>query len=187
MYRSDRHSVIVEGQNRELQLASQIRTLGRDGTLVALFRGDDDFLGWAMKSTGWPMSQEEMATPNRINSLVLIEATYGVVRLTRDILKTSRHSGTPIQFSIGLRNMMWNGQGPQLLEGKADRNMHFASRVQSEVDNGVFSVFASGDQSPERIAFMLVAEIYRRFGVPDERVPYSEIVDGERRIVPAQF
>jgi hypothetical protein len=187
MYSADRRSMIVQGQARELQLSTQIRRIGRDGRFIALFRGDDDFLGWAMKGTGWPLRPDQLASPNRVNSLVLIEATYGAVVLANHLLQLANPLTTPIQFSIGLRNMKWNGQGPMLLNGKADRQMHFAPQVQADVDSCLFSVLAPEDQSPERTTFMLASEIYRRFGLPDDRVPYTEIEEGERRVVPAQF
>lgn len=183
----DRRSQIIDGRVREVRIGTQARQIFRDGRFIAMFPGDDSFLGWAMKSSGWPMSSAQENTPWRINSLVLIEATYLSVLLANSLLKLAKPSGAPIQYSIGLKNMKYKDQGPLILNGKADRNLHQYPQVQADFESGVFSLLPVENDKPERVSFKLVAEIYRRFGIPDDRIPYSEIIDGQRRLVPSAF
>lgn len=187
LYDSQQQSVIVDGNARELLFRSQGRRITRFGAFTALFRGDDDFLGWAMRSQGWPITGAQKNTPWRINSLVLIESTRNCVNLAIELSKFGSPLPQSIQFVIGFKNLLWHNKGPLLLDGKADVNMPFRQQVPTETGECFFSITAKLDESPERIAFRLVAEIYHLFNLTDDRIPYTKWDGKERSIDIAQF
>jgi hypothetical protein len=184
---SQQRSTIVDGMARELLFSSQGRRIIRTGEFSVLFRGDDDFLGWAMRGGGWPIPEKQLESPWQINSLVLIEATYCSVVLAKQLLQQGKPKPNMIQYVIGYKNLLWNGRGPKLLDGKADQQLQLRQRVPTDVGDCFFSVVADDEEPEARTAFRLVAEIYHLFHLVDDRIPYSKVDDSRRIIDIAQI
>jgi hypothetical protein len=187
LYAADFQSTIVEGTAREIILRSQARRITRSGEFTALFEGGDDFLCWAMRGEGWPMTPSQLAGPWTINPLVLVESTHNCVTLAKQLLAYAEAEPTLVQFVIGFSNLSRDGKAPYLLDGKADRQRLGRPKVQGPRGDCFFSIIAPKEQSAERVAFRLVAEIYHMFNLVDDVIPYTAIVDGERAIDITQF
>ncbi len=128
-----------------------------------------------------------MAAPFTINSLVLVEATFNCVTLAKQMLQYAQPDAGPVQFVIGFKNLMKDGQPPKILDGKADRERLSYPRVQGPKGDCFFSVVAPSDQSSERVAFRLVSEVYHFFNLVDDVIPYSAILDRNRVVDPSQI
>jgi hypothetical protein len=187
LYSTDHESAAIDVNSRTVKFNSQIRRITRDGKFSALFRGDDNFLGWAVRQAAWAKDQEALNSEWRINSLVLIEATYQCVKLVKEIFALAVPPAIEAQFLMGYRNLLWNGKGPKLLKGKADRNMLMRQQIPSDKGDHLSSVISSASETTERTTFRLVSEVYHLFGLMDEDVPYSAVTDEGRVINPADF
>lgn len=177
----------VDAYGRTATFNSQIRHLSRDGKFSALFMGDDSFLGWALRQETWGGNQGRVDSEWRINSIVLTEATYECVLMTQKIFNLAVPPVTETQFFMGYRNMLWQGKGPRLLKGKADRNMFMREQLPSDKGEHIVSIVSPASESVGRTTFRLVSDVYHSFGVMDEFVPYSVLENEERVIDPAEF
>lgn len=180
---------IVDGEAGRIVLSSQARHIARDGKFTAVFKGDDNFLGWAMRPNLWKSSSNQPIdkSPYRINSIVIAEATFESISLAKKIFEFAVPPISEIQYFIGYRNLLQDGQGPLLLNGKADANMHQRPLVGSKVGEHLASLTASSSESAERVSLRLVAEIYHLFGLMDDLIPYSVSTSEGRVIDPATF
>ena len=133
------------------------------------------------------MSPSQLEGPWTINSLVLVEATHNCVTLSKQLLTYARPEPNLVQFVIGFQNLSRDGKAPYLLDGKADRQRLMRPRVQGSKGDCFFTIVAPKEESAERVAFRLVAEIYHSFNLVDDAIPYTAIVDGEQVVDPSQF
>lgn len=186
-YSAQFQSKLVDGNSREAVLNSQARRVTEDGKIVSLFSGGDDFLGWGMRSAGWAVPEQNKNTPLQINSLVLIEATFNFVSMARALFAEAHPSPESMVFVAGYKYLKNSFGGPSLLDGKADRNMYMRPRIPSEDDGNEARITVKREESVGRTAFRLIAGIYHRFNLTDNKVPYTLEGSGHREIDPTQF
>ncbi len=91
---------IVKGQLRRATIPGyKSLELWRDGTLVFVATGDDDFLSWGTPAV------VGLKHALLLNQLVLIESTYLFVELSRQVFDLARPRPKEIQYQLELRNM----------------------------------------------------------------------------------
>jgi hypothetical protein len=126
----------------------------------------------------------------RINPLVLIEATYLFVELSRLIFEKARPEPKTIQYALGLKNMTLDGRPCVLTPGPlAGFAWEFGTDFQQppQPDISVSVIWNDPQIKLGRVAFLLVREVYRWFGIEDEAIPYKEREGDEFVLSPEQI
>ena len=173
----------LRGQLRRAVAAGyKLIELWRDGTLIFAATGDEDFLCWGRRQSGMDFL--------RINPLVLIESTYLFAELSRLILEKAHPVPKKIHFVIDLDNMILDEKPCVLAPGPiGSLGWQFGrdSRHPPQT-RATFVVQVNGSPiHPGRVAFLMVREVYRWFGIEDESIPYTEREGDEVVISPQQI
>jgi hypothetical protein len=172
-------SRIVGGQLRRVVTPGfRLLELSRSGILIHVSEGDFEGLCWGRidKQEKWFL----------INQLVLVENVYLFCVLCGAAYKEYLQKGDQVVYDLQLLRMSRDGENCRLEPGPLDRWGGRSVRVAPE-ESGSRSITTSfGFESPARVAFSLLAELYAWFGIEVERVPYSQetqegrIVDQEK-------
>lgn len=174
---------IVRGQlRRAVAAGGKIFELWRDGTLIFAASGDEDFLCWGRRPPGMAFL--------RINPLALIESTYLFAELSRLVFERAQPHPKAIQYALGLEGMTFNGKPCVLIPGPIGG---FAWEFGTDVHQppqpraSVSLMWNNSPIKPGCVAFLLVREVYRWFGIEDEAIPYKEREGDEFVISPEQI
>lgn len=175
---ADKESQIVEGRFRRSMFAkSRLIELWKDGLFIFLAEGDADFLGW---STGTTVDQ-----PLRIRNFVLAEAVLHFCWLIKLVFDEAQPKPAVIRLEVGFDNLD-RAAGRAILSGTADRNGITAfpwNQKTAPASPFEVSVLAKLDEyDAELKAFLLLEQIYHRFGFNSESVPYAKIESGVSKI-----
>jgi hypothetical protein len=168
----ERPSEILRGTSRRVSIPSyKSMQLSVDGELIVLVVGDEDFLAWA--------SNSKLGQPIRINSFVLAEVVLIFALYVKNIYKFGKPQPTSIRLYIGLERMSRDSK-PSILTSV--RVGPYASHSNSTdrsapSSNCLESVYVPLDETPERMSFLLRAQLYRWFGFDDSNIPYTETLD----------
>jgi len=168
-------SEIVRGELRRSVNPGKILEVWRDGTIVFAAEGDSDFLSWGKRSI-----------PGKalyINPLVLIEATYLFGELSRRIFSKSIPGTKEVVYKLELRHMTVNSQPCYLVPGPLGSHSFVVPKAPASY--AIFSINWTGsDIKSGEVAYNVVREVYRWFGMNDDEIPYTDRVDN-RTIISA--
>ena len=166
---------IVRGQlQRAVAPEAKIIELWRDGTVIFAGTADEDFLCWGRHST--------IGGGLRINPLALVESTYLFAELSRRIFESGKPQPTVLQYRLALENLNPDGNPCLLTPGPLGSfSWQFGTETYpAPASQAVFSVkWADLPIRPGRLAFLLVREVYRWFGIEDNAIPYTEQEDDD--------
>jgi len=174
-------SVIVRGQLRRVVTPGyKLLELWRDGLLRFAGSGGDDFLCW---TTG---SSEK--TGLVINPYVLSEATYLFAELLAAVREFTVPKSKSYRTIVSLRNMTL-GEKPAVLIPYELNTAGWRSRQDKRLapNSDVSASVVVSDFTPGTVAFKLLAELYLQFGIENDRIPYTELVEGERQVTKAKL
>jgi hypothetical protein len=166
------NSRIVEGNRRRTIVPHyKLLEIWRDGTIIMVGAGDEDFLAWGSK----------MTDKLRINQLVLVECTYLFAKLFRAVLYKAKPvpSSTLFRLSIripaGKKALLYPGPLTNLAVGE-----HYAPGLECLAETSV-----TLEEDPGGPSFRLVADAYHWFSFEDDKIPYTSVKeDGQRLIDP---
>ena len=174
---------MVGGQLRRAVVPEwKVLELWRDGTLIFAAAGDDDFLSRARRSIG--------GGPLRINQLVLIEATYLFVELSRRVYEHCEPRPTEIEYRLELRSMTVAGGPCALIPGPVGTfAWKYGTDIRRAPAAGVsFTIrWRQPDIHPGDVAYLLVREVYGWFGIEYDQIPYTAQINGRTVISPEEI
>lgn len=169
------NSRIHEGRLRRVMAENdRLLELHRDGLAVFVARGDQDGLCW-----GRPERQRKAFL---INQLTLIEWTYLFSRFVETAFDGHLESGSEVRIKVQISRLALNGNNCYLQAGPLDR-FGGSSLRQAPRDSFVASIiYHHKEDAPDRVAVLLIAEVYLWFGFEEERIPYTLSAPGGRII-----
>jgi len=144
--------------------------LYKDGSFVTFAYADNSFLGWGK-------SDEDFAKFPKLNTLALIEYVYEFTELYRNFL-TQFEGVRQVRFKIGIKNSLVGDKPLYLTPTKVNDFLYsfennpgelkkdFLSEITIDIDKG--NVYDS-----ERVAFQLLSEIFVRFNISSDKIPYA--------------
>ena len=145
----------------------------RDGTVVYVAPGDDDFLCWGPTRDG-----------AKINPLVLAESTFLFVLFVQK-LHALNGSKAPLEFRLLIRTAESLTMVPYKLEAVGNMfkgNQHPAPDLSKEI-----VVTAALEYEPEKVSYELRKELYFWFGFTQDQLPYVAQSDGQPQTDPGSF
>jgi hypothetical protein len=145
--------------------------LWRDGVLIYVSDAGGG-LSWGQPRPGWRLL---------INPLALCEMTYLFAELSRTVYENARPNLAGVMYNISLSRFN-EGEQPDGLRNSLDIFADVQKAPTSDFDAKIPWTEPQIDSG--RIAFQLVAEIFRWFGFEDQEIPYSAACDGELVIDP---
>lgn len=170
---------IIRGElRRAVTPGYKLLDLWQDGILIFAATGDKEFLSWGKHTIMSP-------APLRINQLVLIEATYLFVELVRQIMGYFDSKPERIRISLGLRNMTVGGTPCGLIPGPVDSDSwKFGGDIHRAPgsDNRWTVIWQTQNFEPGVIAMDLIKRVYAWFSIEEDRIPYTEQLEGQRVI-----
>ncbi len=177
------HPKIVDGQAWEVRNGDR-KTIRfyRDGSLVSVVYADNTFLGWGQ-------SEEDFHNNPRLNTLAVIEYVYEFVDLYRSIMNNF-DGAKEIRFDIAIQNSQIDGKhlfavaqrindpffGSGFTGTTGELVKDFEAQVFTELQ-------ADNKDSSKYVAFKLLAELFGRFGIPSDKIPYTGIDEVGRRFI----
>lgn len=170
------NSRIVEGRlRRSLTRDYKLIEVHRDGVVIYVSTGGQDGLCW-----GRPKRQ---TTAYLINQIVLIENVYLFTLMLEHTYSGHLDPGETIRLEIQLLRMAINDQPCRLEPGPVDSYTSYMAERSASAESKVLTCEVKFKQvSPERVAILLLSELYAWFGFEEDRIPYSKQSE-EGRIV----
>jgi hypothetical protein len=172
---SDYNSRIHEGRLRRALIAnSRLLELHRDGLTVFVTRGDQDGLCWGR--------QERQREAYLINQLVLIEMSYLFSLFVDIAFEGHLEPSSEVRMDLKMLRLALNSNHSYLESGPLSS---YGSFNKKQAPNETFEgsiVYRYKEVSPERVAVLIIAEVYAWFGFEEECIPYT-ISAEEGRII----
>lgn len=149
--------------------------LWRDGTLLCVVRGDEQYLCWP------PALQGPQGPFLAINSIALIESAYLFIDLARKIYETSVPASKQVEFAITLRNMTRQTRSRMKVPSRG----YLAVIGNEAPDSSVRLIVLANikEEAPEKITFNIAAKVFEWYGIEHESVPFQVkpgVIDLER-------
>lgn len=163
---SDYNSRIHEGRLRRSVVDKfNLLEIHRDGLGVFVARGDQECLCWGRR--------ERQSKAFLINQLALIEMVYLFVSFVDKIFEQHVETGSKIQIDLGMLRLAVNGN-TCLLEPGPLGGFGRTGVKQAPAETYLGSVtYNYKEDVPERIAALLISDVYAWFGFEEDRVPYT--------------
>jgi hypothetical protein len=163
-------SEIIQGQLRRNLLAGyRLIELWKDGLFIFIAPGDEGFLGWSMGGSDRPI---------HINNFVLAESVLMFCWLMKFIYEEADPKPQALRLSVGFDNLT-RPSGPATLSTTPEGKMGFPGDAREAPGPNLeicqLTEFAGYD--PERLAYLLIADIYNGFGYDALSVPYINTTD----------
>lgn len=146
--------------------------LYRDGSLVSVADANEDFLGWGAKT------YEDYVTSPKLLALALIEYIYEFVQLYKVFLKkfpTTEH----VLFKFGFKNVeIWEGKRLILKPNeiyaliRPSNESVDANQIAKDFMTEIPLKLEKDMYNSEVIAYKIVEEIFIRFNISIEKIPY---------------
>jgi hypothetical protein len=172
---SDYNSRIHEGRvRRALADNYKLLELHRDGLAVFVARGDQDGLCWGRL--------ERQREAFLINQLALIEMTYLFSRFVDTAFESHIEPGSEVRVDLRLLHLALNGNHSYLESGLLGRFGRSNLRQAPGESFEASTTYSYKENAPERVAVLLVAEVYAWFGFEEDRIPYTTSAPGGRII-----
>jgi hypothetical protein len=169
----------VSGQlRRAVEPGYKLIELWRDGTLIFAASGDSDFLSW-----GKDQSNND---PLIVNPAALIESTYLFVDLSKNVLTHANPIPSWLLYCLEIRNM-------SVADKPCRLRRNFSKWTSSLSDNAPNSgnrflvKWDKQEIDSERIAFLLVSQVYEWFGGEHNDIPLTETIDSYLIISPEKI
>ena len=173
----DHSSHIVRGMlRRTVHSERKLLEMHRDGLVVFVNRGDQDGLCWGRK--------DAQSTRNLINQIVLIENVYLFALLVHDAYGGRVPAGIRVSYRLSVNRVCSPDRPCVLFGGPIDRwGYHGASGDVTDPLVPVSIEEPFDGVTPEQIAFLLLSEIYIRFGLETAEIPYAKDVPDVGRMI----
>lgn len=175
------HPKIIDGQAWEVRNGDR-KTIRfyRDGSLVAVVYADNTFLGWGQ-------SDADFQNSPRLNSLAVIEYVYEFVEVYRNIL-TNFDSVKEVRFDVSIKNSRVGNRNLYIVPHKLDDPFPLvhgdSGSLSKDFDAQVFTEMqADNKDSSKFVAFKILAELFGRFGITSDKIPYTKVDEVDRRYV----
>jgi hypothetical protein len=171
---ADHTARIVRGQLRRNAIREdRSLELWRDGTLVATTSANEEGLCWAPNRNN--------TQTLKINPIAPIEYVYLFVQLSKLVLEKTNPQFETIGYRLELRNPD-HVHRPIILTPGSLNSFEWRNERGVRVAPGQsFEATVKWEETPlqpEIIAFQLVCEVYRWFGIDDSDIPYKREIDG---------
>ena len=168
-------SEIIRGQLRRNMLPGyRLIELWKDGLFVFIAPGDEDFLGWGMGSSDKPI---------HISNFVLAESVLTFCWLTKLIYEEAEPKPQALRLTVGFDNLT-RPSGPASLSTAPEGRMRFPgdTRKAPGPNLEVYQLTELADYDVERLAYLLMADIYNGFGYDALSVPYIDPNDPKPKL-----
>lgn len=171
-------SRIINGEFRRSVLKSyKLLDVWRDGTIVSVGDGGEGFLCWGN------YNKKEFL---RVNTIALIESVYLFTLFVKGLFEEAEAPECRVKIALQLRNIAKDRKYglPKTKPGSLSWQFNFERDIAWAPGP---NVSASADwtwrnTAPEKAAYELVSELYAKFGVEHEFMPYVKEHDGEKVI-----
>lgn len=160
-------SEIVEGRLRRNMIAGhRLIELWKDGLFIHIAPGDEDYLGWRTSGADRPI---------HINNFVLAESVLAFCWLMKFVFDEADPRPPVLRLSIGFDNLKRLSGTPTLTTTPEGRMQVFPIvRPAPAGAVEVFQLAETGDYDPERLGYLLLADIYNWFGFDSTSMPYVD-------------
>jgi hypothetical protein len=168
-------SEIVLGRVRRNMIAGhRLIELWKDGLFIFIAPGDEGFLGWRMG--GWDR-------PIHISNFVLVESVLMFCWLIKLIYEEAEPRPQALRLTVGFDNLT-RPSGPATLGTAPEGKMPFRGDVRKAPGPNleVYQLTELSDYDPERLAYLLVADIYNGFGYDALSVPHIDLSDSKPKL-----
>ncbi|MFZ2148254.1 MAG: ATP-binding protein [Sedimentisphaerales bacterium] len=175
---SENSSKIINGKLRRTSLKSyKALEVWRDGTIIFVVDGDEGFLCWGNYKT------DEFL---RINTIALVESVYLFSLFVNKIFDLAEAPDCNILMELKIKNISKEKKyglsrskpGSFGWQFNLDRKIEWAS----ERNLSVSHTWAWRNTSTESAAYELVSELYAKFGLEHEFIPYVKEQDSQKII-----
>jgi hypothetical protein len=176
----NKQSSLINGSIRRVAVDGyKAFQVDREGALLLLLPGDEDFLSWPQ----YGRSFQPKAPPLAINTFVLTEVTLLFAYWVKAVYEFAEPAPQRIRFFIGLEGVNTEGGPARLSPYESRPNLFRLSDSDREApDSRTLKSFeVDAGESADRVAFLLRAEIYHWFGFTDDNIPYTEGSGGQRK------
>ena len=160
------YSEIVQGKLRRNLLAGQrLIELWRDGMFIYIAPGDEDFLGWRMGGADKPI---------HINNFVLAESIVAFCWLMKFVFEEANPKPSVLRLAVGFDNLT-RPAGPATLRDVPESRFP-GGHLRKAPDKAVEVHYPAELQGydPERMAYLLIEEIYHWFGFDSQAIPFVD-------------
>jgi len=175
------HPKIVDGQAWEVRNGDR-KTIRfyRDGSLVSVVYADNSFLGWGQ-------SDEDFQNNPKLNVLAVIEYVYEFVELYRNMVNNFEGINE-VRFNVGLKNSRVSDKNlyiiPRPLSDPFPSVHGTTGTLSKDFETQVFTNFqVDNKDSSKFVAFKILEELFGRFGIPSDKIPYTNVDEVNRRYV----
>lgn len=171
-------SKIVNGEFRRSVLKSyKLLEVWQDGTIVFVADGDEGFLCWGNYDTNQSL---------RVNTIGLVESVYLFSLFVKKVFEIGQAPDCGVRMEFHIRNIPTDKKYglPKAKPGSLGWRYHFGEVMAwaSSQDLDAGSSWEWRETAPEKAAYKLVTEIYGKFGVEHEFIPYVKEENGEKLI-----
>lgn len=175
------HPKIISGQCWEVRNGDRktIR-LYRDGSFVAIAYADNTFLGWGQ-------SEEDFLKHPRLNTLAVIEYVYEFAELYKNLLMHIPMS-KEIRLDVGIKNSKVNGKFLFLIPQRIDDPFYLAAFDGGTINSDFTATILiprerETQYESKYVAYKILSEVFTRFGVAADKIPYTKADDQGRRFI----
>jgi len=175
---TEERSKIVNGEFRRSVLKSyKLLEVWRDGAIVLVADGDEGFLCWG---------NYDKRKFLRINTIALIESVYLFSFFVKKVFEVGGAPECNVQMGLQIKNIPQERKyglpraKPGSLSWQFDLDREIAWT--SERNLSVSHTWAWKNTSPENAAYKLVRELYAKFGLEHEFIPYVKEQNSEKVI-----
>lgn len=174
IYAGDRSEILHGKLRRNMIAGHRLIELWKDGIFIFIAQGDEDFLGW--RTSGFDR-------PIHISNFVLAECTLMFCWLMKLIFEEASPKPAALRLTVGFDNLT-RPSGPATLGSAPEGRNRFIHDLRTAPGPKleVYQLAELADFDPERLAFLLMADIYNAFGFDSRNVPYINIGDPKPRI-----
>jgi len=163
---ADNSSQIMKGAlRRNMIVGYRLLELWRDGLVIFMAPGDEDFLGWSTSNRNRPI---------RINNFVLAGITLTFCWLMKFVFAEANPKPPTIKLTLGFEGLT-RPIGAAILSDVPDGTM-WPGNPKSASDSRleVFQLADLLDYDAERIAYSLLEDLYHWFGFESAVIPYVD-------------
>ena len=157
---------IIRGQVRRNLLAGhRLIELWKDGLFIFIAPGDQDFLGWRVADSDRPI---------HVSNFVLAESVLTFCWLIKFIYEEAEPKAQALRLTVGFDNLT-RPSGPATLSTAPEGRMRLPgdTRKAPGPNLEVYQLAELADYDPERLAYLLMVDIYNGFGYDALSVPYT--------------
>lgn len=157
-------TLLADGGLRVLDEQRMSLSLERNGLLTWVVTAGSEFLAWA----------DERRQRHSMNPLALVESTLEFARLfILEVLPRCEPRLAEWSVAGGMADLRENGQPSALPPGRLKESFR-EDYVEASYNHIAFGPMSVSHESPGAVAFMMLREVYTRFGIDEFDIPYVE-------------